>query len=62
MEIYGLLGIPEEIIHDQGTQFMSDCLAGGLPTTPCHPMKNGLIINGTFKAMLNGLYAEEPRQ
>lgn len=43
MEIYGLLGIPEEIIHDQGTQFMSDCLAGGLPITPCHPMKNDRV-------------------
>ncbi|XP_037774704.1 uncharacterized protein LOC119571495 [Penaeus monodon] len=72
MEIYSRLGIPEEIIHDQGTQFMSDCMhevsrllsVKQLPTTPYHPMSNGLVekFNGTLKAMLSRLCAEQPRQ
>ncbi|XP_037802987.1 uncharacterized protein LOC119597481 [Penaeus monodon] len=72
VEIYSRLGIPEEVIHDRGTQFMSDCMhevscllsLKQLPTTPYHPMSNGLVekFNGTLKAMLSRLCAEQPRQ
>ncbi|XP_042866107.1 uncharacterized protein LOC122249376 [Penaeus japonicus] len=72
LDIYSRLGIPEEVIHDQGTQFMSDCMSEvcrllslkQLPTTPYHPMSNGLVekFNGTLKTMLGRLCAEQPRQ
>lgn len=26
VKVYNQLGIPEEVVHDQGTQFMSDCI------------------------------------
>ena len=46
VDIYSRLGVPEEILSDQGTQFISDCmkevcrLLGVIQstTTPYHPM------------------------
>ena len=62
VDIYSRLGIPEEVLSDLGTQFVSECMEEvsrllsikQLTTTPYHPMCNGLVekFNGTLKAML----------
>ena len=72
LDIYSRLGIPEEVISDQGTQFISDYMKEftrllgmrQLPTSPYHAMANGLVekFNGTLKSMLKKLCAKEPRQ
>ena len=72
VDIYSRLGVPEEILSDQGTQFISDfmkevCRLLGVTqstTTPYHPMRNGLVekFNGTLKKMLNRLCNEKPKQ
>ncbi|GFO34298.1 Zinc finger protein [Plakobranchus ocellatus] len=51
VDIYSRLGVPEEVLSDQGTQFLSDCMKKvcrllGIKqktTTPYHPMCNGLV-------------------
>ena len=51
VDIYSRLGVPEEILSDQGTQFISDCMkevcrllgVTQSTTTPYHPMCNGLV-------------------
>ena len=55
------LGVPEEILGDLGTQFVSDCMKEvtrllsirNLSTTPYHPMYNALSekFNGTLKTV-----------
>ena len=48
LDIYSRVGIPEEVLTDQGTQFMSDCMQEvsrllsikGLTSTPYHPICN----------------------
>lgn len=72
LDIYRRVGIPEEVISDQGTQFISEYvkeftrLLGmtQLPTTPYHAMANGLVerFNGTLKSMLKKLCIKEPWQ
>ena len=72
MDIFSRLGVPEEILSDLGTQFVSDCMREvtrllsikQLTTTPYHPMCNGLTekLNGTMKSMLKRLCSEQPRQ
>ena len=72
VDIFSRLGVPEEILSDLGTQFVSDCMREvtrllsikQLATTPCHPMCNGLPekFNGTMKSMLKRLFSEQPRQ
>ncbi|KAK3786266.1 hypothetical protein RRG08_051807 [Elysia crispata] len=62
VDIYSRLSVPEEILSDQGTQFISDCMkevcrllgVTQSTTTPYHPMCNGLVqkFNGTLKKML----------
>ena len=57
VDIYSRLGVPEEILSDQGKQFISDCMkevcrllgVTQSTTTPYHPMCNGLDekFNGT---------------
>ena len=71
MDIYSRIGVPEEILSDQGTQFISDCMkevcrllgVTQSTTTPYHPMCNGLVekFNGTLK-MLKKLCNEKPKQ
>lgn len=66
------LGVPEEILSDLGTQFLSECMKEvrrllsikHLTTTPYHPTCNGLTekFNGTMKSMLKRLCNEQPRQ
>jgi len=65
------VGVPEEVLSDQGTQFMSAVMQEvsrllsmtQLVTTPYHPMCNGLVerFNGTLKAMLKRMCAEKPK-
>ena len=72
VEFLSRLGVPEEILSDLGTQFVSECMKEvtrlfsikQLTTTPYHPMCNGLTekFNGTMKSMLKRLYSEQPRQ
>ena len=70
--IYSRVGVPEEVLSDLGTQFISDCMkeVSGLlsirqlTTTPYHPMRNGLVekFNGTLKTTLRRLCTEKPKQ
>ena len=72
VDIFSRLGVPEEVLSDLGTQFVSDCMREvtrllsikQLTTTPYHPMCNGLMekFNGTMKSMLKRLCSEQPRQ
>lgn len=60
--VFARVGIPEEILTDQGTNFMSTLLGEvycllhiqRIRTTPYHPQTDGLVerFNGTLKAML----------
>ena len=69
---FNRLGIPEEILSDLGTQFVSDCMkevtrflsTKQITTTPYHRMCNGLTekFNVRMKLMLNRLCSEHPRQ
>ena len=51
LDIYSRVGIPEEVLTDQGTQFMSECMQEvsrllsikGMTSTPYHPICNGLV-------------------
>ena len=72
VDIFSHLGVPEEILSDLGTQFVSECMKEvtwllsikQLTMTPHHPMCNGLTekFNGTMKSMLKRLCSEQPRQ
>lgn len=63
LEMFSRVGIPEEIVHDQGRSFMSAVMSElcselqikEIITTPYHPQANGLIekFNGTIKSMLH---------
>ncbi|GFR64260.1 Gypsy retrotransposon integrase-like protein 1 [Elysia marginata] len=71
VDIYSRLGVPEEVLSDQGTQFMSDCMKEvcrllGIKqkaTTLYHSMCNGLVerFNATLKTCLRRLCSEQPR-
>ncbi|GFN97915.1 hypothetical protein PoB_002442100 [Plakobranchus ocellatus] len=69
VDIYSRLSVPEEVLSDQGTQFISDCmkevfrLSNRKPqprTTVC----NGLVerFNATLKTCLRRLFSQKPRQ
>ena len=72
VEIYSRIGIPREVLTDQGKQFTSDLMKEvgrllsikQLTTTPYHPSCNGLVerFNGTLKSMLRKLSEEKPTQ
>jgi len=72
VDMFSRLGIPEEILSDLGTQFVSDCMREverllsikHLSTSPYHPICNGLCekFNGTLKSMLKKLCGEQPKQ
>ncbi|GFN96128.1 gypsy retrotransposon integrase-like protein 1, partial [Plakobranchus ocellatus] len=63
VDIYSRLSVPEEVLSDHGTQFISDCMKEvcrllGIKqktTTPYHPMCNGLVerFNATLKTCLH---------
>jgi len=66
--MFSRVGVPEELISDQGSQFLSGVMKevsrllslNQLVTTPYHPMCNGLVerFNGTLKMMLRRMCAE----
>ena len=72
LDMYSRLGIPEEVLSNLGTQFVSKCMEKvsrllsikRLTTTPYHSICNGLIerFNGTLKKMLRRLCNKQPRQ
>lgn len=72
VSIYSRLGIPEEVLSDQGSQFMSGVMQEvnrllsirRLVTTPYHPMCNGLVerFNATLKKMLMRVCEECPEE
>ena len=70
IEIFSKVGIPKEILTDQGSNFMSSLMCQlctlldikKLNTTPYHPQDDGLVenFNGTLKEMLKCYAQEEP--
>ena len=70
IEIFSRLGIPNKILTDQGTNFMSSLMCQlcklldikKINTSPYHPQANGLVenFNGTLKKMLKCYAQEEP--
>lgn len=67
--IFSRVGLPQEILTDQGSNFQSQLLAElyqllhieGLRTSPYHPQTDGLVerFNQTLKAMLKKAAVEE---
>ena len=72
VNMYSHLEVPEEILSNMGTQFVSECMQEvsrllsicQLIMMPYHPMWNGLVekFNGTLKTMLRRLCGEQPCQ
>ena len=72
LDMYSRLGIPDEVLSDQGIRFASSCMQevsrllsiNRLSTMPYHPICNRLVerFNGTLKKMLRRLCSEQPRQ
>ena len=71
LQMFTRLGIPREVLSDNGSQFTSEMMQEThrlmsirpLFTTPYHPQGNGLCekMNGTLKKMLRRSTAEQPR-
>ena len=71
LKIYCRVGIPEEVLSDLGTQFVSEVMKEvsrllsirRITTTPYNPKCNGLTekINGVLKSMLKKLSSEKPK-
>ena len=69
LSFFARVGVPEEILTDQGTNFTSQLMrevyrflhTKPIKTTPYHPQTDGLVerFNGTLKAMLKKTAAEE---
>ena len=70
VNIFSRIGIPQEILSDRGSQFVSDLMreisrllsVRQLQTTPYHAQCNGLVErwNGTLRRMLQNMAAEKP--
>ena len=68
-KLFSRVGIPKEVLTDQGTNFTSQLLVElyrllnvhGIRTTPYHPQTDGLVerFNQTLKAMLRRTVTEE---
>ena len=71
VDMYSRVGIPDEVLSDLGTQFISEVMSEvnrllsirQMTTTPYHPICNGLVEkwNGTLKQMLKKLCCEKPK-
>ncbi|XP_069139202.1 uncharacterized protein [Argopecten irradians] len=71
VDLFSRVGVPSEMLTDQGAQFTSEMMREvsrllsirRLTTTPYHPMCNGLVerFNGTLKQMLRRMCSERPR-
>ena len=69
MKLFACVGIPVEILTDQGSNFTSQLLSElysmlhihGIRTTPYHPQTDGLVerFNQTLKAMLRKTAVQE---
>ena len=69
MQLFSRVGIPREILSDQGTNFMSQLLKElynllnitQIRTSPYHPQTDGLVerFNKTLKSMLRKLVSKE---
>ena len=72
LDIYSRVGIPEEVLTNQETQFMSECMQGvsrllskkGFISMPYHLICKGLVErwNGTLTSMLKRLCQDQPKQ
>ena len=70
VSVFTRVGIPREMLTDQGTQFTSEVMKHvskilsikQITTSPYHPAANGLVerFNGTLKQMLKRMCAERP--
>ena len=70
VQIFSRVGVPQEILSDQGTQFTSDLMRDigrllsikQMTTSPYHPACNGLVerFNGTLKKILRRICADRP--
>ena len=70
VSVFAHVGVPDEILTDQGSNFMSALLGEvyglmniqRIRTTPYHPQTDGLIerFNGTLKAMLKEVCEPQP--
>ena len=71
MELFSRVGIPKEILSDQGTNFMSQLLkelynllhVHPIRTSPYHPQTDGLVerFNKTLKSVLRKFVNKEGR-
>lgn len=71
LSIFCRLGVPSEVLSDQGGQFTGNLMKEvsrllsirQLVTTPYHPQCNGLVerFNGTLKTMLKRMCSERPK-
>ena len=71
VEVFSRVGIPAEILSDQGSNFMSELMSqfchkmgiNKIKTSPYHPMTNGLCekFNGTLKSMLKKFVSQDPK-
>jgi hypothetical protein len=71
VSMFSRLGVPEELLSDQGSQFMSEVMQEvsrllsikRLVSSPYHPICNGLCekFNGTLKRMLKRLCEKMPK-
>ncbi|XP_071949807.1 uncharacterized protein [Antedon mediterranea] len=70
VKVFSRIGIPKEMLTDQGSQFTSEVMKQvckllsikQMMTSPYHPACNGLVerFNGTLKQMLKRMCAERP--
>ena len=70
MKVFSRLGMPNEMLSDNGSQFVSGVMkevarilgVRQLYTTPYHPKANGACerFNGTLKQMLRRMCQERP--
>lgn len=71
VDIYSRVGVPREVLTDNGGQFTSGLMKEvsrllsirQMTTTPYHPACNGLVerFNGTLKSMLKKMCEERPK-
>lgn len=71
VDIFSRVGIPRELLSDQGSQFTSDLMKEvsrllslkRITTSPYHPFCNGLVekFNCSLKQMLKRMCAEKPK-
>ena len=72
LDINSRVGIPEEVLTNQGTQFMSECMQEvsrllsikDLTSKPYHPICNSVVErwSGTWISMLKRFCQDQPKQ